>query len=294
MTYQTVETPITTEQTSLQVPANIRRISWGSVIAGAVVALVVQIAMNMLGLSIGAIAVSPSVDVSAGTFGTGTVIWLAASSLLSLFAGGLVAGRLAGIPQGLDGVLHGLLTWAVATLFTLVMFVSGAGSIVNSTLNLASDSLALIGTAVEDFSPDVSEALDLQESALQAIQDEVRTINTEAGTPVSVELVFSVANLLRQDAETEDAQETRAAVTQLLVEETGLTRAEAENRIRQWAQEYSNITAQVETTLQSATAASLNAIAIGAGLVFLTLVVGAFAAGSGGLVGSPKEINVQE
>jgi len=294
MTYQTLETPITTEQTSLHIPASIRRISWGSVIAGAVVALVVQIAMNMLGLSIGAIAVSPSVDVSAGTFGTGTVIWLAASSLLSLFAGGLVAGRLAGTPQGLDGVLHGLLTWAVATLFTLVMFVSGAGSIVNSTLNLASDSLALIGTAVEDYSPEVAEALDLQESALQAIQDEVRTINTETGTPVSVELVFSVANLLRQDAATEDAQETRAAVTQLLVEETGLTRAEAESQIQQWQQEYSSISAQVETTIQSATADSLNAIAIGAGLVFLMLVVGAFAAGSGGLVGSPEQMVVQD
>ncbi len=49
--------------------------------------------------------------------------------LISLFAGGYVAGRLAGFPAKQEGMLHGLITFGLVTLLSLY-FLTALGAII--------------------------------------------------------------------------------------------------------------------------------------------------------------------
>ena len=87
-----------------------RRISWGAVLAGTVVAIMVMMLINLLTLGIGLQSINPASEAEplAG-LGTGTTIGVIIANVLALFFGGWVAGRVAGETRGLEGALHGLL-----------------------------------------------------------------------------------------------------------------------------------------------------------------------------------------
>src|SRR5262245_35491040 len=85
-------------------PAVTRRISWGAIIAGLIVTLVCQILLSMLGVAIGASSIEPLQEQKPlEGLGMSAAIWWIVSSLISLFLGGCVAGRLAGVPRKADG-----------------------------------------------------------------------------------------------------------------------------------------------------------------------------------------------
>ena len=88
---------------------NRSRISWGAVLAGAVVAVATTILLSLLGAAIGAGTIRPldttSTDVA--HFGSGAAIWEIINLALSMAFGGYVAARLSGTHSHLDGELHG-------------------------------------------------------------------------------------------------------------------------------------------------------------------------------------------
>lgn len=119
--HTTTSYPSTTAYPSVA-PNYTRRISWGAIIAGLIVALVTQILFTMLGVAIGAATIDPLQEQRPlEGLGTGAAIWWVVSSLISLFLGGCVAGRLAGVPRKGDGALHGIIMWGTATLITLLL-----------------------------------------------------------------------------------------------------------------------------------------------------------------------------
>lgn len=98
-------------------PAAIRRISWGAIFAGAIIALVTQLALSLLGASIGlGTAESATGGETFAGFNTAAGIWMAISSIVALLGGGYVASRLAGMPDRTDGILHGIVTWGLVTI----------------------------------------------------------------------------------------------------------------------------------------------------------------------------------
>src|SRR5690606_13671551 len=98
-------------------PAALRRDSWQAILSGVAVAIILQLALNLLGLSIGASTIDPlyEQDPLQIEFAAGVVLWMAASVLLSMCAGGWVAGRMPGMLDQTDGILHGIVTWAVVS-----------------------------------------------------------------------------------------------------------------------------------------------------------------------------------
>ena len=107
------------------------RISWGAIIAGALVALATQIVLTLIGGAIGLATLDPAAgdSPSGTTLGIGAAIWLLISSLISLFVGGYVAGRLGGT---FNGWLHGLATWATVTILTIVLLATAAGGLIGA------------------------------------------------------------------------------------------------------------------------------------------------------------------
>jgi hypothetical protein len=99
-----------------------RYLSWSAIAAGLVVALVCQILLTMLGVSIGAATINPTQESNpAEGLGVGAGIWWFVTGLVSLFVGAYVAGRVSGVARKKTGALHGFLMWCTATALTFMV-----------------------------------------------------------------------------------------------------------------------------------------------------------------------------
>ncbi len=114
-----------------------KRISWAAVIAAVIMALALQLVLNMIGAGFGFSAIDPlqGETPSATTFSIAAGIWMVVSSIFALFAGGWLASYLAGVTRDEDGTLHGLVTWGLSTVFVVLFLMTVFGSLLGSTLN---------------------------------------------------------------------------------------------------------------------------------------------------------------
>lgn len=136
------------------------RVSWGSVFGGVVTVLAVSVLLSLLSSSIGLFMFDPLAEHPASGIGTEMGIWTAVSLVISMFAGGFVAGKLAGV----DGMIHGFLVWATTLIVAAILgvmlmvgatklavnalgsvtsvagsVISGAGSVAGSGISALSD-----------------------------------------------------------------------------------------------------------------------------------------------------------
>ncbi|WP_158937904.1 YrzE family protein [Burkholderia sp. S171] len=110
------------------------RISWGAVIAGVILSLIVYLIMSVLGTAIGASLLAPMSQPNPGrVFGFGSGVWVIVTTVLAVFVGSYFAGRCAPVL----GWLHGLLAWAVMTLLLLYGMTSIIGGAVSVAGNVA-------------------------------------------------------------------------------------------------------------------------------------------------------------
>src|SRR5215218_11177854 len=92
-------------------PGALSRVSWGAVFAGLVIATALQVVLTVLGAAVGLTALDgPD---SGRAFGIGTAIWALLVPLVTLFIGGMTAGRLAAVRDSLESFMHGALVWAL-------------------------------------------------------------------------------------------------------------------------------------------------------------------------------------
>ncbi|NJD27175.1 MAG: hypothetical protein FIA92_02635 [Chloroflexi bacterium] len=108
-------------------------ISWGSVLAGALIALAVLVLLSVTALAAG-LQVAPIGEASDPRFGA-----VVASIVTGLFiviafgAGALTAVWAAGIVEAGPAMLHGFLVWALALLLMLVLVALGLGGLGDMT-----------------------------------------------------------------------------------------------------------------------------------------------------------------
>src|SRR5712671_7283761 len=95
-----------------------QRISWAAIFGGVVLVVAVQLLLSLLGAGVGLGTVNTNLGSTptASSLGIGVGVWWVVSSCIALGLGGYVAAWLAGIEIRVNGVLHGLITWGVATL----------------------------------------------------------------------------------------------------------------------------------------------------------------------------------
>ena len=109
-----------------------RRISWAAVFAGVVLVVAVQILLSLLGagIGLGTVDTNAGTTPSASSLGIAAGAWWVVSTCIALLAGGYVAAWLAGVEIRFDGLLHGLVTWGIATLLTFWLLTSAIGGII--------------------------------------------------------------------------------------------------------------------------------------------------------------------
>lgn len=297
--------------------AAFKRISWGAVFAGVVVALVVQLILSLLGLGIGMGAIDPMQERNPFSgLGTGALVWWVVSILISLFTGGVVAGRLAGLPKTTDSVLHGLLSFS---LFTLIMFylittavgsvVSGVGGIVGQTLSLAGQGVASAAkTATEQVTKNGIDLSDLKNEASTILRQTGKpelnpnrlSKKAEQGAENAAQNPQNADNIIDQLFGDASKSVDKQAVVNVIMARTGKSREEANRIADNWIQTYQNSKQKFEqlkkdAELQArktgdAVAAAMSKAAI---FSFIGLVLGALASAVGGKVGEPHDIVAQ-
>lgn len=125
-------------------PASSSAVSWAAIFAGAAGAAALSMLLLILGTGLGFSTVSPWTleGLDASTIGFAAILWLSFTQLAASGMGGYLAGRLRTkwTDVHIDEVYfrdtaHGFLTWAVASLLTVVVFTSVLGSIVGSSVS---------------------------------------------------------------------------------------------------------------------------------------------------------------
>jgi hypothetical protein len=124
-------------------PALPPRVSWGAIMAGSVIAVMIGFMLNILGAAVGATAVDAvSRDTpSASTFGIGAGVWLLAATLIGLAVGGYAAARLSGTADKTDAALHGVGVWAIGFLLSTVLLGQAMSGAASSAFNAASSAI---------------------------------------------------------------------------------------------------------------------------------------------------------
>ncbi len=125
------------------------RISWGAILAGAVLALALYFLLTLLGAAIG-LAVSD--DASAGALGTGAAIWAVVVTALCLFAGGYAASHFTVGENKAEAAVYGALVWAVVFAMLLWLMASGVRAGFGAMVSVATAGGAAVG-AVADAVP---------------------------------------------------------------------------------------------------------------------------------------------
>lgn len=120
------------------------RVSWGSIFAGVLTVLSISILLSILGTSIGLYMFDPLSDKPVSGIGTTMGIWTVVSLLLSLAAGGFVAGKL----SGADGIIHGFLVWATTLIVAVVLGIFLTIGAVKLTANILGSVSSVTGNVI--------------------------------------------------------------------------------------------------------------------------------------------------
>jgi hypothetical protein len=274
--------------------AAIKRMSWGAVLAGAAVALSVQLLLSLLGLGIGLATVDPAAGDTpdAASFGIATGIFYAIVTLLSLFAGGWVAGRLAGMPVRTDGLLHGLVTWSVAMLLLLYVVTTSVGAVLSGTLGMVGNALQAAGQGVQAAAGAAAES-DVGEEALNTIEQQAQQLLGQAQQATGAQDTSELLDQVMAVAQGGLSDQEQQQIVDQIVEQTGVTREEAEAQLQQLQSQYEEAKVAAEEQARQVAQATSEAISQGAFWSFVALLCGAIAAAVGGLVGTPRDLSTE-
>jgi hypothetical protein len=282
-------TPTVNDTTIVDVDDRDDRMSWGAVFAGFVVALALQALFSLLGAGLGAGAIDPTEPgATFGGLGWGTGLYWLITSVISLFAGGWVAGRVAGTLFLPSAVVHGVCVWALATLAALYLTASAAGSAARlagnaaqATASAAGDVAQASGEAVSNLagqigdplSREVSQALEQRDMTMSDIRAELQAMSQEILAPRERRRVTEIAGdtagrILRTPGDFSSdislgldrmfggdgplGEEDREELITALSDRFDLSEREAERIADRWQTRWNEAEERVESALETA------------------------------------------
>jgi len=122
-------------------------ISWGAVFGGLISGMAGYLLLALLGLAIGFSAINPQGAEPVGKVPMLAAIWTGISMLAAAFIGGYVATRMSGLTRKADGVMHGLVSWGVSTLFFAWLITTSVGAVVGGAFSALGKGLTAAGGA---------------------------------------------------------------------------------------------------------------------------------------------------
>lgn len=145
-------------------------IRWSAVLAGVSIAASVQLVLMILGVASG-LALA---NISLGEIpGPGALIWACGAMLVAAFVGSYVAGRMSGLRRKIDGVLHGVICWAVSVLLALILATTTGGSLISGLVSNLIQGGVVVAPSAANVASMLTRQLgpNMEPSSLRALQE---------------------------------------------------------------------------------------------------------------------------
>lgn len=264
----------------------LNKVNWGAIFAGAVIALIIQFLLSLLGVGIGAATLDPSTghNPDAGTFSIVSAAWYGISGIIAAFIGGFVASRMSGKTIVSSGALHGLTAWAVTTLFLLYLLTTAIGGLVGGALNgigaIAGGLGNTVATAAQTAAPALADATD----PFSSIQNQ---ISQATGGTDPKQLQDAAISAVRAAVTGDEAQAAQAqdAAAQAVAKSQNIPVDQAKTQVQGYVKQYQDTVAKAKEQAVAAADAAASGTATGAIAAFFALLLGAVAAWFGGRMG---------
>jgi hypothetical protein len=267
-----------------------------AIFGGVIVVVAVQLLLSLLGAGIGL----GSVDTNAGstptasTLGIGAGIWWAISSCLALFAGGYVTAWLAGIETSFDGMLHGLVTWGIATLLTLWLLTSAIGGAIGGGFSALSGIMSAAGSGVSQVAKPIAQAAGVSPDIIQEqAQAFLQPTNTDPATMNLQDAQKEIGtNLVVYARGGDDAPAAKERIINIIAGQRKISHDEAAKQFNDAQAKLTKTRDQALQTAKNAADASAAAASKTAFAGFGVLLLGLIAAVIGGSLAVQRRVLV--
>lgn len=277
-------------------------ISWGSVIAGMLTAIAVQLALAELCLAAGLAMYAPfDSNAANASLAIGTIIAWIVCALAALFLGGWVAGRLAHYHSRMIAGLHGVLVWATGAVIAAVLITTSLGLIAGGTVSVVGDGMQAAARGVQAVAPAVAEIVAPSWDAVRKQVEEAAskaTASAQAGTldnrlADASRMGDLLSKFFTRDPKQGLNQAEQDELATVLAAQAGISREAAVKTIAQWRASWEATVARYDATVaetkekaKQAAIAAKNYTATAAAMAFALMLVGVVAAALGGVCGS--------
>lgn len=270
--------------------------SWSAIIGGAVAASALSLLLLALGTGLGFTSISAysGQGASSAAIGIGAAIWLIIVQILSSGLGGYLAGRLRTKWANMHSdevyfrdTAHGFLAWALGAIISAMLLASAVSSVASGGASLLSGLGGGVASAAGKAAGGASEA------ASNVIGDPSAFVNDKLlrgdkpapnadPQAVTAELGRIVASSVQAG---EITAGDRSYVAQAVSARTGVSQADAEKRVDDTIQKAKDAAAQADAKARQAADAARAASAYAALWLVVSMLVGAFSASYGALMG---------
>jgi hypothetical protein len=268
-------------------------VSWGAILAGAAAAAALSFILLILGMGLGLSSVSPY-QYNSVPLGTASIVWIAFMQLAASGIGGYMAGRLrvkwARIHTDevyFRDTAHGLLAWAVATLVTVAVLAGGA----RAALSGAIDTGAAVATAAAPAAA-AAGATAANGRGNNYFADMI--LRSPDGEVANDSQRAEINRILTTDlAQGKISGEDRVYLAQLVAKRSGLSQAEAEQRVDLIYAQATQAANEAKAKALAAAEEARKAAAHSALWMFVALLLGAFIAAISAIAGGRNRDHVR-
>ncbi|WP_312487659.1 hypothetical protein [Sphingomonas sp.] len=262
-----------------------RRVSWGAIFAGVVIAVAVQLVMGILGTGIGLSMVDPVEGSTPGAtgFGIGAGLYWLITTVVALGAGGYAAARVSGVTDRFDALVHGLVVWGVTLILTLYLLTSAVGGIIGGAFRTLGAVAGAAGSTVGTAAPKVAEVAGVDEGDVR--QEAAKYLSDTPNDP---------AQMTPEQAQKAIAQELPAMarggpegvraenrVVGIVAAQRNISREQAQAQVNQAKADFVQTRNEAVQAAKNAADAAAGAASKTSFLLVLALLVGAGAAAFG-------------
>lgn len=269
-------------RSALSVSSTLRGVSWSSIFAGVVAAIAVELLLNLLGIGVGAATINPQQGETGHGLAIGAAIWFVISSIISLFIGGWIVGRLAGTSNKKDGALHGFVTWALASLVLFYLLSTAIGGLLGGAASVLGQTASLAARGVQAVTPAATNLISQATGVTPAqVQSEAGDVARDPNFQAFVAGVIRNGEVTPQD---------RQALANLLVSRRGMSMQDANATIDRWQAQIEQTVQQTKQTATEAATGAASGASKGAFGSFVALLLGLAAAVWGSWTGTREPV----
>jgi hypothetical protein len=273
-----------------------RRISWAAIFGGVILVVTIQLLLGLLGagIGLGTVNTNNGTTPDASSIGMGAALWWIVSGIIALGFGGYVSAWLAGIEIKWDGILHGLITWGIATLLTVYLLTSAVGSVIGGGFSAVGGAASAAGSGVKDAAQPLAQATGVSPDMLQQqAQAYLQPTNPDPATmspqDAQKEVVTNLATYAKGGP---DAAAAKERVVTIMAAQQHISHDEAAKRFDDAQAKLQQARDQAIQTAKNAADASAAAASKASFAAFGNLLLGAIAAAIGGSLAVQRRLTV--